>query len=263
MKVAVVQFHPLLGEVEHNLHRIRVLFESTAADVVIFPELATTGYFFTSREQVAAVALDRASMPLRTLADAAVRKGKVLIIGFAERAGSKLYNAAALFAPETEPFYYRKTHLFYRERFCFDEGDTGFGVCRVEPFDVHIGIMICYDWRFPEAARTLTLRGADLIACPSNLVTHIWRMAMPVRALENKVYIAVANRVGSESDGQETLHFNGRSAIYGYNGSVFAGLGSSEEEVAIAEIDPARTRVKSFNPFNDILADRRRWAYEL
>ena len=102
---------------------------------------------------------------------------------------------------------------------------------------------------------------ADLIICPSNLVTHIWRMAMPVRAFENKVYLAVANRTGSEHNAGEDVAFNGQTAIYGYNGSVLADASAEADAVVIAEIHPEQTRDKSFNSINDIFADRREEMY--
>jgi predicted amidohydrolase len=117
--------------------------------------------------------------------------------------------------------------------------------------------MICYDWRFPEAARTLALQGADLIACPANLVTTLSGKVFPARAIENKVYVAVANRIGEECLGEETLLFRGESAIYDYVGERMAQASFGNEEILYAEIDPQSTRKKSFNSVNDIFKDRR------
>lgn len=263
MKVAVVQMQPLLGNVGANAERIVALIARADAEVVIFPELALSGYFFTSRQQILPYALDRTSSVLEAIEHRAQHYRRVVIVGFPEKDDQRCYNAAVLFDPQGGRYYYRKTHLFYRERFVFDEGDTGFTVATIPWLDLRVGMMICYDWRFPEAARTLALKGADLIACPSNLVTHVWRMAMPVRAMENKVYVAVANRIGTESDGNEELSFNGCSAIYGYNGTILAELPADTEGIAIAPIEPPKTRIKAFNQYNDIFADRRPWAYDL
>lgn len=263
MKIAVVQMQPVFGDVEANCLRVIALMSRADAEIVIFPELALSGYFFTDRQHVQSIALNRQSAELHAIEDAARTDGKIAVVGFPERDGSCIYNAAVLLGDCAERCYYRKTHLFYKERFVFDEGNTGFPVAELSDRNLRIGLMICYDWRFPEAARTLALGGADLIACPSNLVTHVWRMAMPVRALENKVYVAVANRIGTETSEEESLTFNGRSAIYGYNGSVLAELPAEGEGIAVAEIDPQATRSKSFNPYNDIFADRRPWAYRL
>jgi predicted amidohydrolase len=103
----------------------------------------------------------------------------------------------------------------------------------------------------------LALKGADLIVCPANLVTEAWQLVMPARAIENKVYLAVANRVGSESRGGEKLAFGGRSAIYDWSGTPLQQAGTRGETVVTADIRPAETRDKSFNPINDVLRDRR------
>jgi predicted amidohydrolase len=85
---------------------------------------------------------------------------------------------------------------------------------------------------------------------------------MPARAIENKVYVAVANRVGVEKKDGEELQFKGNSAVYAYSGSELAKAGPRKEAVVIAEIYPARTRDKSFNPLNDILTDRQPGHYQ-
>ncbi|MCP4689859.1 MAG: hypothetical protein GY859_17535, partial [Desulfobacterales bacterium] len=170
----------------------------------------------------------------------------------------RLFNSCFVIRPgDGETRVYRKTHLFYKERLCFDAGDTGFFVVEDVERDVRVGPMICYDWRFPESARVLALLGADLIVCPSNLVTDAWRIVMPTRAIENKVYVAVANRAGVEKRGEEALRFKGASAVYGYNGNALRSAGPEDDEVLTAEIFPGKTRDKSFNPLNDVLRDRR------
>jgi predicted amidohydrolase len=158
---------------------------------------------------------------------------------------------------------YRKTHLFYRERFIFDEGNSGFFVIDDQDRDIRIGTMICYDWRFPEASRTLGMLGADLVVCPSNLVTHIWPKVMPARAIENKVYLAVPNRFGSETANGESVSFNGMSGIWSYNGDLMAQADRVGESVITADIEPSKTRDKSFNEFNDIIKDRRPKYYKI
>lgn len=263
LSLAVVQFAPVFGQKKENLARIEALLLKIEADIIVLPELCTTGYFFTSREEVADQAEPAHSGRTSDFFQKMARRlDAVIVAGFAERDGQKLYNACLIQLPD-EPIahIYRKTHLFYKERFCFDVGDTGFFVVEDTRRDVRIGPMICYDWRFPEASRILTIKGADLIVCPSNLVTDAWRQVMPARAIENKVYLAVANRCGIEDRLGEQLLFKGNSAIYGYNGGEMAKAGPDTEAVLTVEIDPAGTRDKSFNPFNDILSDRQPQLY--
>lgn len=255
--VAVVQFQPAFKDVATNLAFILDTIARTTADVIIFPELCTTGYLFFTRDEAHAFCEPADGPTCSAIHDASERAGRIVVFGFAERDGAHQYNSSMLCIPGQHPLVYRKTHLFAREKHCFDPGDTGFFVVHVPERDLRIGMMICYDWRFPEAARTLALKGADLIVAPSNLVTHIWRAVMPARAVENKVYLAVANRCGADVNHGEELSFNGQSAIYSFNGDVLASANATDPAVLIAEIDPVRTRTKSFNEWNDIFADRR------
>lgn len=257
MRLAVAQFRPAFMDVSVNVDHIVRVIHATDADVIVMPELATSGYFFLSRAEAQRVAEPLDGPSISAIREAAEATGRVVVCGLPEADGDRLFNSAAIIVPGMPTRVYRKTHLFYKERQCFDAGDTGFFVVDLPHLDCRLGTMICYDWRFPEAARTLALRGADVIACPSNLVTNIWRMAMPVRALENKVYLAVANRTGTETNGGEEVIFNGDSVIYGYNGSVMASANGLDDAVLTAEVDPAATRSKSFNVVNDIFADRR------
>ncbi|MBW2593241.1 MAG: carbon-nitrogen hydrolase [Deltaproteobacteria bacterium] len=262
--IAVVQFEPSFGQKQNNLETIQNLTRQLEADIIVLPELCTSGYFFTSRSEVEKIAEPANHGPSADFfKDLARRCNAVVVAGFAERDHDRLYNSCLIQVPE-KPLarIYRKTHLFYKERFCFDRGDTGFFVVQDKLRDVRIGPMICYDWRFPEAARVLTLLGADIIVCPSNLVTDAWSLVMPARAIENKVYVAVANRVGSEKRDAEELLFKGNSVVYSYNGSKLAKAGPHTEAVVRAEIYPARTRNKSFNPLNDILTDRQPEHYQ-
>jgi predicted amidohydrolase len=263
LTLAVVQFTPEFGKKEKNLSRMQKLVEDITADIIVFPELCTTGYFFQSREEAAKAAETVSGPSSEFFQDMARNKNAVVVAGFAERHQKNLYNACLVVVPEAKkPHVYRKTHLFYKEKDCFDPGDTGFFVVDDKKRDVHIGPMVCYDWRFPESARVLTLLGADLIVCPANLVTEAWRRVMPARAIENTVYLAVANRAGREKRKGEELHFKGNSAIYDINGREIKKAGEEKDEVLLAEIYPSQTRDKSFNPINDVLADRQPQHYK-
>ncbi len=264
MKVAGIQFKPKFKEVEENTAKMLDYVNRVVADVIIFPELATTGYFFQNYDEILNFSEEFPNDLSLKLQKIATENNKIIIYGFAERAGDSIYNSAAsIFPDEIYNYVYRKTHLFYKEKFVFKPGNTGYKVINYPKFDLNLGMMICYDWRFPEAARTLALKGADLIVCPSNLVTHIWGKVITARAIENKVYLAVINRIGREKNGDEELFFNGESVILSYNGDRLAKADVESEEVIIADIDPVLTRNKSFNEFNDIFKDRRPEIYEL
>jgi len=258
MKASVVQFCPEFGNEENNKEKMLQYSRNIESELIIFPELAFTGYDFQSKDELSKFAFDINSEIFSDFQNIASDLNKILVIGYPEKSGDNFYNSAAMIFPDKKfNDSYRKTHLFFRERFIFSENDKGFFVINYPDFDFNLGTMICYDWRFPEATRTLALKGADFVACPSNLVTTVWDISMPSRALENKVYLAVANRTGTENRNGQDLIFNGKSKIYGYNGSVMCEASYDGEEVITIEIEPAKTRNKSFNDYNDIFTDRR------
>ena len=261
--IAVVQFAPRFGHKARNLARMQQLVADVSADIIVFPELCTTGYFFQTREEVAAVAEPATGADADFFRAMAIEHDAMVVAGFAERHGDRLYNACLVVVPEVaKPYIYRKTHLFYKEKLCFDPGNTGFLVIRDTRRDVSVGPMICYDWRFPEAARVLMLKGADVIACPANLVTTAWQKVMPARAIENNVYLALANRTGREKRRNEQLTFRGKSAIYDPQGRVLQAAAATGDKVLCCEIDIQRARNKAFNALNDILWDRQPQHYK-
>jgi len=259
MLITIVQSFPKYADTASNLDFIHRTIDTVETDLLVFPELATSGYFFTEKSDLISHALIwNESSELLHIQKRSTETNTIIVIGFPEREGEALYNSAGIFMPNAiQSKVYRKTHLFYKEHLIFEQGNTGFFCVHDTVHDCMIGIMICYDWRFPEVARTLALQGADLIVCPANLVTTLSGKVFPARAIENKVYVAVANRVGEESLEGETLLFRGESAIYDYLGERMAMASFGNEEIIHAEINPQETRNKTFNSVNDIFKDRR------
>jgi predicted amidohydrolase len=259
MLITIVQSFPKYADTASNLDFIHRTIDTVEADLLVFPELATSGYFFTEKSHILPHALTwNESIELKDIQEKATKSDTILVIGFPEKDGDLFYNSAGIFMPDaTKSRVYRKTHLFYKEHLIFEQGNTGFFCVHDVKHDCKIGIMICYDWRFPEAARTLALQGADVIVCPSNLVTTLSGKVFPARAIENKVYVAVANRVGEESLEGEILLFRGESAIYDYLGERIGMASFGNEEIIHAEINPQETRNKAFNSVNDIFKDRK------
>jgi predicted amidohydrolase len=268
VKLSVVQFTPVFSNKKHNLDKIKELLADNPADIIVLPELCTTGYSFLTKQEALHAAEDATGESVSFFRQLAVELKAVIIAGFAEKDGDRVYNSALAALPDGNLRVYRKTHLFFREKACFEPGDSGFFIVDHPFIDCRIGIMVCNDWRYPEAARSLALMGADIIACPSNLVSTLWGVGMPARALENKVYLAVANRCGAEirtldDDSEQKLIFNGGSVIYDFNGSPIAQAGKDEDRILTVEITPSATRDKSFNDFNDLFKDRRPDQYAL
>lgn len=269
--VASVQTAPVMGDVAANVARSIELVEQAAAQgarLVVLPELANTGYMFASRAEAHALAETVPDGPSsRAWIALAQRLGIYLVAGIAERSGGKLYNAAVIAGPDGYLGTYRKLHLWGDENLFFEPGDLGLPVFHTELGT--LGVAICYDGWFPEVYRLLALRGADIVAVPTNWVpmpgqtpdgpamAHALAIA---GAHSNGLTLVCADRVGVER-GQP---FVGRSLIVGSQGWTRAGPASHDrEEVLLAPVDVmASRRARQLNDFNHVLRDRRRDLYD-
>ncbi len=256
-KVAVVQFYPKLFDIDYNLSRMVEYTLIIDADLIVFPELATSGYVFGDRAEVLICSEDaRNGNSIVKLSKVAQDKNRSVIFGFPEKDGDKLYNSSILLNPDGSSFLYRKIHLFNREKLFFDPGNLGFQVYPAKD-GVQIGIMICFDWQFPEAARTLALKGAQIICHPSNLVLPWCQQAMITRSLENRVFTITSNRIGIETNKEIQESFTGQSQILGTKGEVLIRLDDKSESFGVAEIDPSLANSKTITERNDAFLDRR------
>jgi predicted amidohydrolase len=245
--IAGVQMDCRLADPAHNLSVIHAKLREAArrgARLVIFPECALPGYCFQSKVEAWEYAEPLPGPSTKVLADDCRELGVWAVVGLLERDETerKLYNAAALVGPDGLVGTYRKAHLpcLGVDRFT-DRGERPFAVHDVG--GLKVGMTICYDANFPEASRALMLQGADLILLPTNWPPPAERTArfiIPARAMENKVYFAAVNRVGTERGFQ----FIGLSRIADVNGDLLAASESAEETILYAEIDPARARQK-------------------
>ena len=268
-RIAAVQMEPKLGRLGENLDRIlsRLGEAATAgAHLVVFPECALSGYGFASREEGLSHAVSIDGDEVRQIVAACEQHRYYCVFGLLERDGSRLFNACVLTGPEGVVGTYRKVHLPHLGIDMFvDPGDRDFAVH--DAGGVRVGMHICYDGGFPEPARVLTLLGADLLVLPTNWPTHSECAAehvIPTRAMENNVYAIAVNRVGEESG----FRFIGRSSIVDPAGNVLAKAGADQEEILLADIDPALARRKHLvrvpgrHEINRI-ADRRPRFYEV
>jgi predicted amidohydrolase len=259
-----------IGDVEANRRRIVERLRTAAeggAKLVIFPECALTGYCFDSLEEAAPFAEPIDGPSSRAFAEACRETGVHAVIGFIEKDDSSYYNAAMLVGPGGPIIgTYRKLHLPFLgvDRF-LTPGNRRFEVFEL-PFG-RIGINICYDASFPEAARALKLLGAELIILPTNWPTGAWRTAefiINARACENHVNFAAANRCGIERGWQ----FIGRSKVVDFNGDTLSEATREGEEILIIDVDlQEANKNKIVNVAGayeiDRLADRRPEFYEI
>ncbi len=256
MIVGFYQFAPRRGDPEGNRVSLELALRGTPLDLLVCPELATTGYLFLDRRELAPLAEPVPDGPTCARLAAVVKEtGRAVVFGIAERAGERLYNSAVLLAPGAPAVCYRKAHLFDMEKEVFDR--AGASPRHGEAGGARVGLMVCFDWRFPEMARLLALEGAEVLAHPANLVHPYCQDAMITRSLENGVFTITASRTGTESYGGATLRFTGRSQIVSPRGERLAAADDSEECVRTATIDPAVARDKRVTAHNDLFADRR------
>jgi predicted amidohydrolase len=256
MKVGFVQIHPEFGQIEKNVARAMSLMSSHPADLYVLPELFATGYVFISRGE----AMDFAESPksgytILALNDFARSHHAGIVFGFVEKAADGLFNSCAFVDDINAPVIYRKLHLFYKEKLIFDPGN---GQLKIVHFrDARIGMMVCFDWIFPEVSRNLMLKGAQLICHPANLVLPFCQQAMITRSLENRVFTITANRIGEENRGGQECKFTGQSQITDCRGNVLYRSSPDKEEVFTADINVEDADDKNVNEFNNIWKDRR------
>lgn len=265
MKVGFAQFAPLLGGLEENRRAATRLIEEAAAqevDLLVLPELCQSGYRFASPAEAEACAEPANDGPFsRLLIRLAARHRLFVVAGLCESDRGRLYNSAILAGPDGIRGLYRKIHLFWDEKDLFAPGDLGLPVFDLAGRDLgrgdwtcRAGILICFDWQFPEAWRVLALKGADLVCHPSNLVLPgLAQRAVPVQAMLNRVWTVLGNRHGRERD----LHFTGRSMIISPRGEPLAEAPAEGDALQIVEIDPAAARDKQITPRNHLILDRR------
>lgn len=263
LRVGVVQTNPQFGRVRANLARALQLMAGAPADLYVLPELFATGYQFCSREEVAAAAESIPSgQTTRRLIAFARRRRCVIVAGLPERAGRRFYNSAVIVGPQGLLGRYRKLHLFAEETRWFSPGDGDPAVLTVG--SVRIGVMICFDWFFPETARVLALKGAELICHPANLVLPYCPEAMRTRSIENRLFTATADRVGTEARcGSGALTYIGQSQITDPRGRLLYRAAATGETVGVAWIDPSQAADKRINKYNDLWDVRRPRAYRV
>lgn len=256
MKAGFVQFAPEFGKINRNIEKALFLIEKADAELIVLPELFNTGYLFISVKEADSLA---ESIPdgktTKALCSIAREKKIHIVAGIAEIAKGKLYNSAVLVSPAGYIATYRKLHLFNEEMLWFQPGDKKFAVYDIG--SCKIGMMICFDWFFPESTRMLALKGADIVCHAANLVLPYGQDAMIIRCLENRIYSITANRMGSEQRNGKKWRYTGKSQIISPHAQILCRASAEEEEVGVAEIDISKSRNKYLNKHNDLFKDRR------
>ncbi|KAB2904461.1 MAG: carbon-nitrogen hydrolase family protein [Anaerolineae bacterium] len=242
--IAIVQFSPKLGEPEENLVKMSEFVSKIASqqkvDLIVFPELATSGYELGVKSTEVAQRIPGPTVNL--MSQRASEYGVHIAFGMVskEKVESIIFNSAVLIGPDGELVgSYDKMHLRGEERMAFREGYK-LPVFETETIGT-VGMLLGWDLAFPETARSLALDGAELVISMTNWETaqmEEYRSYVKSRAFENSVFMVVSNRVGEDV----TLSFGGESMIVGPRGKVYSSLdektdGKPNEGFSVARID--------------------------
>jgi predicted amidohydrolase len=230
---------------------------------LVLPELCNSGYVFETRTEAWNCAEQIPTGPASSAwSDFCREHGVYLVAGIAERDQDRLFNSSVVLGPDGYIGTFRKVHLWNRENLFFEPGDLGFPVFHT-PIG-RIATFICYDGWFPESYRSCALQGADIVCVPTNWVPipgqaegspAMATILSQANAHSNSVYIAAANRIGTERE----QPFVGQSVIVSYTGWPLAGPASpDEEEILYADVDLGAARTaRNWNEFNSPIRDRR------
>jgi len=267
MKVGYLQFQPKFGNPEKNISHIQNELSDREFDLLVLPELANSGYLFSNRNELEDLS---EKIPdgkfCRSIQEICSKNKGYIVSGVCEKSKGQFYNSSILVCPDEKIFVYRKLHLFDEEKKWFTPGNKNLKVYKIgdkKSGTVKIGMMICFDWVFPETARTLALKGAGIICHPSNLVMSYCQTAMQTRALENHVFTITANRIGQDIKPDRTISFTGESVILSPKGKYLHRGTIDKEECIIVDIDPFEADNKNLNLNNNLFKDRRDKFYQI
>jgi predicted amidohydrolase len=255
-RIGFFQFEPEHRNPSLNIERVRQALSYASADLIVLPELCTSGYMFSSRTELADFAEKvPEGLTCQVLARVSRERNMSIVFGIAESGPAGTSNSAVLVTPSGGVHVYRKTHLFMDEKNLFERGENAFVA-----FDApgcRVGLLICFDYFFPEPARRLALDGALVVCHPANLVLDYAQSMTPTRAAENRVFWVLANRTGTERLGGREMAFTGSSQIVDPTGKVLYRAKSDTEELVVVEVDLERAVDKRVTPNNDVFRDRR------
>ena len=253
VKVAITQFS-MSSNYEENIQKAKNLVQNAAkngANVILLPELFE-GKYFCQVEDYANFDLAEEVMPSKTIKafqEVAKENNVVLPISFFERSSNSYFNSMAMIDSDGSLLgVYRKSHIptgeCYEEKFYFTPGDTGF-----KTFKTHFGVIgvgICWDQWFPEAARIMALQGAELLLYPTAIGSEPvlpkdskphWQNVMKGHAAANMVPVLASNRVGVEKAKDSEMKFFGSSFICDNHGEMIVEMNREEEGFRTASFD--------------------------
>jgi predicted amidohydrolase len=255
MRLGVFQFDVVPCELEENLRRITAGTRQLHVDLLILPELCTSGFLLT-KEQAERLAIALPGDGIEPFEQLAKHLGAWVIAGVIEESDGALYNTALVVGPNGWVGKQRKLHLTKLEAPLFQRGTE------LEIFELRsgtLGIVTCFDAWFPEACRDLARRGAQLLCQPAAFGGTQTLEIMRVRSMENHVFSATANRIGRETTADLVVDFRGESQIVDCDGRIVAAA-RGDEGAVIAEVDLGLSNLKTNAMCADLSAEWDRYA---
>ena len=259
MKVGVYQFDIKIREVDNNLKKVKDNLKEIDADLVVLPELFTTGYLFSDKNDLRKYSENiPEGKSVKALEKIAKNNNIYIIGGLSEKEEDKIYNTAVLVGPEGYIGKYRKIHLTDFEKNIFDEGNE------IKVFDIEgtkIGIAICFDTWFPELLRLMIKKGAQIICHPANFGGPYSLNIIKTRAMENMVYTVTSNRIGTEQGDGFDATFLGNSLVLDTMGEELIAM-DDEEQIKIVDIDPNKAKLRKNIICNDLNYEMNKYKIE-
>lgn len=251
MIVGSLQMNVKKNDKEANLAAVEK-FIDTKADLVVLPELFSTGYFFETREEIEAIAeVVPKGETTKRLIEIAKKKSCSIVGTLVEKEGDRLYITAVVVGPTGYLGKHRKRHLTNDEVLVYSCGETSevynIGGCK-------IGIVVCFEGWFPESARELMVKGAQVICHTALIMSEKTVDIMRTRAIENKVYVIIANAMNTETYKDKVISFRGDSRVIDYNGNILVNA-EKEEKLILTEIDESKTKHKDLEDCSDLIKE--------
>ncbi|MCK5553845.1 MAG: hypothetical protein KAJ09_11915 [Deltaproteobacteria bacterium] len=283
--VAAGQLGPNSDNREENTERMIALLEhgkEKGVNIICYPEWSLSPFAFTTQplEGSREPFFDQIPNELtKPLFEKAKKYGMAMIVPYAEQEGTRFYNSSIVVNEDGEILgKYRKNHIPLTifpdsgkatyEKLYFEPGNLGHPVFPLKTVNAKIGIQICYDRRYPEGYRILTLKGAEIVFNPVNFATYehkgragTWGRILQARGLENGIFIVAPNKAGTERN----RHNVGRSMIVNYSGDIIAEGKNEGDELVSMTIDlDDGTAQRSMRPWTrDLRPDLYRELFEL
>lgn len=250
MKIGSLQMNISKNNKDENLLKVENLIDNNKVDLVVLPELFSTGYFYDSRSELWEISEEIPNgLTTQKLISIASKAGCHIVGTIVERENDRLYITSEIVGPAGYIGKHRKRHLTDDEAAYYSFGESS------DVYEVNgckIGIVTCFEGWFPEITRELILKGAQII-CHSALITSERTFdIMRIRAIENKVYLIISNGISTENFKNKSITYRGNSQIIDYNGDILVNAGQ-KERIVLTEINEKETIIKNLDDCNDLI----------